>query len=240
MTKGELIFECSRALGLDDTAGTDELILMQRWASRGVVDVLVKTHCYLDIGTMALQAGVTDYRTDSNILAMDNVTIPDTTNSPYELQVVPMTEILPYLSASIASTATPTLIAVEGTLMRIAPVPSSVVTLTYIYVPKPTTMGADGTNASDSLDPSDATYGGIATEFHEAILYYMLWKGSEYDDKSAALKPSDYRTAYEGLCKDVRKFERRKSGRGMHAGRIGYPDRQGPSVRNDVYPRYAR
>lgn len=240
MTRGQLVFECSRAFGLDDTAGSDELILMQRWANRAVVDVLVKTHCFVDIGTMALQAGVTDYRTDSAILAMLNVTIPDSLQTPAELDVIAMDEILPYLSPSVAASATPTKVAIEGTLMRIAPVPASAVTLTYIFVPRPTSMGEDGTTTNDTLDPSNSTYGGIAAEYHDALIAYMSWQAAKYDDKGAPLKPQDYRTEYEGLCKDIRKQQRRKSGRGLHRARVGYPDRLGLPTRNDVYPNISR
>lgn len=240
MTKGDFIFEISRAFGLDDTTGTDELILMQKWLGRGVVDVLEKTHCYVDIGSMNLQAGVTDYRTDASVLAMLNVTIPDSMSSPRELEVVPMDMILPYLSPTIATSAVPTMVSIEGTFMRVAPVPTSVVTLTYIYVPRPTALGTDGTKGNDGLDTSDATYGGIPDEYDDAILAYMSWQAAMYDDKSAALKASDYRAAYEGLCKDARKQHRRKSGRGLHAGRVGYPDNQGLPSRNDVYPRFTR
>lgn len=236
MNKGDFIFETSRAFGLDDTAGSDELILMQKWLKRGIVDVLVKTRCYVDIGQMTLSAGVSDYRTDSTVLALLNVTIPDTLGTSVELDVLPMDEILPYLSDVIATSASPTKVAIEGTLMRIAPKPASAVTLTYIFVPRPTSMGTDGTKANDALDPSDATYGGIAEEYHDTILAYMAWQASMYDDKSTALRPSDYRQAYEGLCKDVRKQQRRKAGRGLHRGRVGYPDRGGYPTRNDVYP----
>jgi hypothetical protein len=182
MTRGQLVFECALALGLDyETVSGNELILMQRWHNRGVVDVLLKTHCYVDIGTMALQAGVTDYRIDSSILTVDNITLPDSSGAPYALDVVSMSDLIPYLDPSIAATVTPTKAAIEGTLLRVAPSPSSAITLTYIYVPKPTEIPADGTTGSDALDPSTAQYGGIPTEFHDAILTYMMWKGAEYD-----------------------------------------------------------
>jgi hypothetical protein len=240
MTKGEFIFETSRAIGLDDTAGSDELILMQRWLKRGVIDVLTRTHCYVDIGTTVLQAGVTDYRTDSSILAVENITAPDTTGNPVELDVVSMTEIMPWLSPSIAASATPTKVSIEGTLMRVAPVPSSAVTLTYIYVPFPGDMGTDGTKTLDALSPDAAAYGGIPVDFHEGVLYFMLWKAAEYDDKQAAMSPVQYRQGYESLLKDIRKQLRRKSGRGLHRGRVGYPDRRGPTSRNDTYPNLSR
>lgn len=236
MNKGDFIFETSRAFGLSDVTGSDELILMQKWLGRGVVDVLIKTHCFVDIGQQVLAQGVTDYRTDSSVLAMLNVTVPDSLQNPTELDVISMDAILPYLSPVIATTATPTKVAIEGTLMRIAPAPASAITLTYVYIPRPTSMGEDGTKGNDALDPSTSTYGGILPEYHDAVLAYMAWQASLYDDKMAPLGPKDYRMAYEGLCKDVRKQQRRKAGRGMHRGRVGYPDRVGYPTRNDTYP----
>jgi hypothetical protein len=183
---------------------------------------------------------VTNYRLDPSILVVDNITVPDTSGSPYELDIVNMVDLLPYLSPNVATTVTPSKAAIEGTLMRIGPAPSSVITLTYMFVPKPTEIAADGTTAQDALDPSNATYGGIPEEYHEALLAFMAWKAADYDDKTTALDVKGYRTAYEGLCKDIRKQHRRKSGRGLHAGRVGYPDRQGPTRRNDTYPDYTR
>lgn len=239
MNRGEFVFEISRAFGLDDTAGSDELILMQRWYNRAVEDVLIKTRCFVDIGTMNLQAGVTDYRIDSAVLVVDNITLPDNSGSVYGLEIVPMTETLPYLGANIAP-GVPVRAAIEGTLMRVVPAPSTAVVLTYVYVPRAALAAADGTTTADSVDPSSSSQGGIQTEYHEAILAFMAWKAADYDDKTTALRVQDYRKAYEGLCVDARRAQRRKSGRGMHAGRVGYPDRRGPSSRNDVYPSYTR
>lgn len=247
MTRGELVFECSRALGLETDAASDELTLMQRWVNRGIVDLLLKTHAYTDIGLMALSANVTDYRIDSSVLTVDNITLIDSTGAPYALDVVSMTDLLPYLNPNVASTATPTKAAIEGTLLRIAPVPVSALTLTYIYVPKPTEITADGTTGSDSVDPSNATYGGIPTEFHDAILMYMMWKGAEYDQQGGgffrghAFAPgSAFEATYEKRCAEIRRQLRRKRGRGLSKGSVGYPDRHGINRRNDVYPMLPR
>ena len=232
MTRGELIFECSRALGLDDTAGGDELTLMQRWANRGVVDVLLRTLCYTDIGDMTLTAVTTDYRIDASILAITNVHITSATDTSQvsPLEQVDMKTVDEYLDSNPAA-ADPTMFALQGTLMRVAPTPSGANTLRFFYVPKPLNM------TDDAHDPSNVTYGGVPEEYHEAILYYMLWKGSEYDDKQAALSPKDYRQAYQGLLADVRKQLRNKSGRGLNRARVGYPSRSRfPTMRNDIYP----
>src|SRR5262245_39973691 len=104
MTRGEIVFEVSRALGLDDSpVGTDnaadELILMQRWVNRGIKDVLIKTRCRLDEADMPLEAGVTSYRIDDDILAVDEISCPDASGMPYMLMEVPNQDITEILAA---------------------------------------------------------------------------------------------------------------------------------------------
>jgi hypothetical protein len=244
MTRGEMVSECALTMGLDTTAGGNELILMQRWFNRGIVDVLLKTHCYVDIGTMTLTSGDTDYRIDSNILAVDNITVPDLLGNAREVDVIDMVDLLPYLANIVVAQDAPWKAAVEGTLLRVAPAPTSAVVLTYYYVPKPSTIAAaDGTTADDAADPSTAAYGGIPTEYHDAVLAYMIWKAAQYDQQGGgffrghAFAPgSAYGSDYEELCAKYRKAHRRKAGRGLHAGRVGYPDRQHFPRRNDTYP----
>lgn len=242
MNRGQLVFECSRALGLDDTSGGDELILMQRWANRGVRDVLLRTYCYVDLGDMTLAAAVTDYRIDSSILAIRNMHITSATDTSQvsPLHIVDMQTVDEYLDSNPAA-ADPTMAAFYGTLLRVAPTPSAANVVRFYYTPKPTEMTADGTATADANDPSIAAYGGIPEEYHEGILYYMLWKGAEYDDKQSALSPKEYRQAYEGLLADMRKQLRKKSGRGLNQARVGYPARSRfGSSRNDVYPAVGR
>jgi hypothetical protein len=149
-------------------------------------------------------------------------------------------EIVPYLSSSIAASATPTRIAIEGNFARVAPIPSSAVVLTYVYVPDAPDVAADGTIANDNTDPSLAAAGGIPIGMHECLLAFMAWKAADYDDKTTAMNAKDYRTAYEGLCKDARKHHRRKAGRALSGARVGYPGTRGISTRNDVYPNFTR
>lgn len=239
MTRGELIFETSRGYGLDDTAGTDELLLQQRWAQRGVVDVLEKTHCFLDIGDMTLTANVSDYRIDSSILAMDNMHVTSG-GQVTEIEVIDMQDLDEYLASNPVG-GPAAYAAIEGTLMRLAPAPTAADVLRYYYVPKPSLM------TDDANDPSSATYGGIATEYHDAILYYMEWRAAEYNQQGGgfyrgkAYAPgSAQQGLYQGRCAEIRKAHRKKSGRGLHAGRIGYPTRGNIGHRNDQYPEYTR
>jgi len=249
MNRGEVVFEVSRSLGLDDTPVNpdnpgDELILMQRWVNRAITDVLVKTRCRLDEADMSLIAGTTDYRIDDDILAVDEISAPDASGQPYMLTEVPnqtITDILYQDAPQVPGT--PSYYYCKGDYLRVAPTPTDGIVLHYFYVPRPTEIPADGTTANDTADLSDGTYGGIPSEFHDVVVSYCLWQAAQYDDKGGgfyrghAFAPgSAYQALYQDRIKEIRRELRGKAGRGMHMARIGYPDRRGPGFRNDQYP----
>jgi len=248
VTRGEIIFEVSRSLGLDATPVSvdnpgDELILMQRWVNRGISDVLVKTRCFLDEANMVLDQDVSEYRIDSSILAVDEITVPDNDGRPITLMEVPNQTITEMLATGyVVAPAIPSHYYIKGTLMRVAPLPGDGITLRFSYVPRPAEIPADGTSAADDTDLADNTIG-VPEEFHDVIVSYCLWQGAQYDDKGGgfyrghAFAPgSAYQGLYNDRIKEIRKELRGKAGRGMHMARIGYPDRTGAGWRNDVYP----
>ena len=253
MTKGQVIFEVSRSLGLDDTpVGTDnaadELILMQRWTNNAIQDILGETRCYLDEADMTLDEGVSSYRIDQSILCVDEITAPDVNGMPYTLMEVPNQTITEMLATGyVVVPGTPSHYFCKGTYLRVAPLPSSDVVLHYYFVPYPPALAEDGTTADDDADLSDPAHGGIPSEFHNAIVAYVMWRGAQYDDKGGgfyrghAFAPgSAYQAIYQDMLKDIRKSLRGKGSRGMHPARIGYPDRGGPGFRNDQYPSWGR
>lgn len=232
MNRGRLIAHTAAKLGLSTRAGGEELTLMEEWAQKAVVDVLLRTHCYVEIGDMNLTAGVSEYRTDADILAVLNDRITSASDKRH-FQVVSLAEIIDYQNANDAYATSSTgasFVAFEGNLMVVYPAAASGDTVRYFYIPRPTNM------TSDADDPATAAFGGIPEEYHDAILYYMLWQGAEYDDKRAALTPGDYFKIYEGLCASYRKMHRRKAGRGLRPARVGYPGSWHLGRRNDVYP----
>jgi len=250
MTRGEVVFEVARSFGLSDDPVSednpaDELILMQRWVNASIIDILVKTRCFLDESDMTLAAGDTDYRIDEDILAVDMVRGPTgDPNIMRRLTSIPQDTLEDMLQASVSAPTYPAYYFNRGDMLRVAPAPQDTVTLRYFYVPKPTKIPADGTTGSDAFDLADATYGGIPEEYHDAAVMYCLWKAAQYDDKGGgfyrghAFAPgSAYQAIYEDRIKEIRKELRGKAGRGMHAGRVGYPDRSRfvPN-RNDIYP----
>jgi hypothetical protein len=238
MNRGDFIFSVSRELGLDDTVGVDERTLMDKWANDAVVDVLIETHFYIQIGDQALTAGTSEYRLDSNILAIDDGRGSTPAGiGPYEL--ISLREMIEYQSAQPVGSGMRKYIAIQGSLMVVAPTPDVNEVLRFFYVPRPTKM------TSDAHDPSNATYGGIPEEYHRAIEYYMIWRAAEYDDKGGgffrghAFAPgSVFKDYYEAELGKIRKHKRKLEGRTLRPARVGYPGTRRPTgfARNDIYP----
>jgi hypothetical protein len=226
MTRADLIRHCALELGLDKTNGSDEYLLMVDWANDGVVDVLMETRIHLDTGDQALSAGTDDYYQDASILAVDERTIEANT---FPIQLVSISDIFEARRGSASSDYVMKL-AFEGDLMMVWPTPSSSVVVHYVYVPKPSPM------TSDTHDPSVSTYGGIPSWAHPAILSYMLWRGSRYDEKKTPHTPSQYHDFYQLELQKIRKRLKRIAGRSALGMTAGYPGRPSAGRFNDIYP----
>ena len=50
----------------------------------------------------------------------------------------------------------------------------------------------------DTASPADPAFGGLAPEFHEAIVMYGLWKGGEYVQHEGSGQGEKWRIQYEG------------------------------------------
>lgn len=232
MTRGQLVNRASYKLGMTDDA--DGLSFLRDVANEGVVEVLLKTHAYMQIGEMTLTSGTSEYRLDANILAIDDGRGSTPSGiGPYEL--ITLAQMIDYQAASPVGSGTRKLIAIEGDLMIVAPTPGSSEVLRFYYIPRPTSM------TDDSHDPSVSTYGGIPSEYHRAIEYYMLWQGSEADQRvigggrSAIPAEVKRESDFDKECALVRKRLRRKAGRGIRGAVVGYPARY-RTGRNDIYP----
>lgn len=230
MNRGELIFRVGHKLGFDVDEGSDELRELQLWANDAVVETLLKTHAYIKIGQVQLQSGVAEYRLDPSILAIDDGK-GVTPAGVGHYQIISLAEMIDFQSTNIVNPTYRKYITIEGDMLIVSPTPGSGETLSFYYVPRPAPM------MDDLNDPSDPAFGGIASEYHRALEYYMLWQGAEDDDKDAALKPQDYFQLFTLECKLVRQRKWRKRGRGLLPARAGYPGSHRLPRRNDVYPR---
>lgn len=228
MTRGDLIRHIGLEFGLDRTSGSDEQLLMVDWANAAVIDVLLETHCHVELGDQALTIGTSDYRIDATIMAVDDRTIQANV-SP--LQVISIEEMYDLRRGLAVSYPEVTRLAGQGDLLMVWPAPTAATTISYVYVAKPTAMSADAN------DPSASTYGGIPEEHHPCLLAYMRWRAALYDERRVPHTPNDYRTFYDQELARVKKHVRRHLGRPLRGAREpGYPGSLSIPRRNDVYP----
>lgn len=202
----------SRKLSLDQTTGGEEETAVTEWLNEGVVEVLLETHCTVSKGTTALTSGTGDYELDTDILAVHKII--DSSNVP--LERVTEAEIDEFRRASASGSSSVQRYAVAGNMLMVWPTPNSAATLTVYFVPRPTPMST-GTH-----DPSDATYGGIPSEYHKGIELYALWQAADYDDDTSANQGDRYFGQYSAWVNKIRKNLKLKGGQrmpGLNTGR---------------------
>jgi hypothetical protein len=234
MNRGQLVARVARKMGLKTTAGSDDLAFLQDLANAAVVEVLLRTHAFVDIGEMTLISGTAEYRLDSNILAVDDGRGANPAGIG-NYKIVPLEEMIRRQSAGYVGPSARQVCAFDGDLLIVSPTPAdSATVIRFYYVPKPTVMSAD------SHDPSDITYGGIRTEYHRALEYYMLWQAAEDVEKTSPMRPTDYFEIFQGECKLVRDRRWAMQGRKLAPAQVGYPDSRREPLRNDVYPQQVR
>lgn len=229
MTRGELVSVVSAKAGLSKEADHEELSLMRAWANEGVVEVLLETSIFLQIGDMALTSGTAEYRLDPTVLAIVGGRGTTPSGSGH-YDVVTLDEMIARQASGAVSPTFRKMVAQEGDLLIVYPTPSTGESFRYYYVPRPSAM------TEDAHDPSDQTYGGIPTQHHKAIQYYMLWQASEYDEKRLPHTPKDYFDMFSAECGKVRKRKRKLRSRTLVRPRVGYPGIYRIGRRNDQYP----
>lgn len=176
---------------------TDDATFLGEIANEAVRDVLLQTGVKVVVRTVALTAGSSDYTLDDEVLLVKAAYLDG--ERPLQ-QVTP--DEMDWLRSTNPATDTDILrYALDGNdLFMVYPEPSAATTVYLRVVLKPTEM------SSDAHDPKDATYGGVPTEFHPAVLAYMLWKAGSGDDDQSSGQGERYREDYEREIKKVRRY----------------------------------
>ncbi len=217
----------SSSIGLDNTNGSAEQALMDSYTNQGVLDLLRKTRCFVDIDNMVLTANDGDYDISTNILELIEVDILPANGGLYPRPMkVGLAEILDRRKLQpLASGVPPQLFCMSGSnLMSFYPVPSGSDTATLYYIPRPTSMS----NTAD--DPSLTAFGGIPAEYHDAIEYYAMWRSADYDDSMDA---QNYLKLYQSRFREIRR-EVQRTGT-THVPRMQIHRRYGRGSRNLGY-----
>lgn len=206
MTFAQLKTMVSQKIGLDANDST-EMTLLGQWINQGVRDVLLRTRCKVIPATMALTAGESDYEIDATILALNEVTVTNS-SSVHEMERVTPADILAYRRGQQAAEDFPRYYALDGAnLLMVYPTPAAADELTLYYVPRPTEMTADAN------DPSAVTYGGIPLEYHHLIELYALIEAADYDDDISSQVGQKYQADYEREIMRVKRFIQARGGR---------------------------
>lgn len=197
----------SSKLGLDNASGSTEQILVDSWVNEGIVEILLRTHCKVEKGTMAVTSGTWDYQLDTGILAIRDIWGTDSAGAVTAVIRVSEQEILDLHRSTSSGSATLRYTVVGSNLILLWPTPTTAYTLNLLYVPRPTSM-----TAADH-DPSAETYGRIPKEFHKAIEYFALWQGAEYDENQGSQGGERFRALFEDyLATRIRPAMKRKGG----------------------------
>lgn len=208
-TFSQLKTRVTRKLKLDSTAGSDEQDMVGEHLNEAVNEVLLETHCHLSVSTATLTANEGDYELDTDILAIHKVIDSDAV----PLERVTEAEIDEYRRASSSASSVMRYAVAGSNMLMVWPEPASAVTLTFYYVPRPAPM------SSDSHDPSNATYGGIPSEFHKALEFYACWQAADFDDDSTSNQGDRYFGQYQAWLAKIRKAQKLKGGNRMPKAR---------------------
>lgn len=222
-TLADLRFLVSNVIGMDNSPGSTEQQLIDKWCNDAVTYILVRTNARVLVGTFNLTAGSKDYDIDPEMLRLLKIIMPDGTpcqeESPeriYERRATQSAGFSGYYCYAFDG----------SNLIMFYPTPGSNDQLTTYFVPRPDKM----TTGTD--DPSLAQWGGIPSEWHKLIELYALAEASNYDDDQSAAQGERYRQELELLLTQFKKVNSRKGGRVMSRFEITPPSLR-PGVSSD-------
>jgi len=232
MLRGDLITRVARKTSLDSTTGSEDYNLIAAMLNEAIVEILLRTHIYIQQVDVSLTPGVSDYRLDSSILAIENQrgTTPAGQGAP---EIISTAEMIARQSTNVQNAGWRRALSSEGNLLTVNPTPDTGESLRFWAVLQPLPMN------NDSNDPSDPTYGGIPTP-HRAIEYYALWQLAEDVEKVIPYGPKDYHDQFVSECSLMSKRKHHMGGRQLAPATIGYPTSRRVPLRNDVYPEQQR
>lgn len=221
----------SGAIGVDNTASSDEQALVDGWVNESVVQFLIRTKAHARLAALALTADQGDYEIDTDILAMRAAWIEPASGQDIPLRECSPDEIVNYRRfQGVTGDPSARLFALQGSnvLMLYPPPGSSSDVLHIYYVPRPAAMAA----SADT--PSATANGGVPEEFHPILENYVKWKAAEYANNGPSQLGQLWKAEWEAGVVQARVANARKGGLTTQRVRIGAPARwpSSPGVDN--------
>jgi len=214
----------SGAIGLSNTAGGTEQLLIDGWLEEAVEQFLIDTKCSIDTASMSLTAGIGDYALPASALAIQHLWIVAADGTITILDPTSTQDILERRRFG-ATGYGPQVYAVEGyDFLRIQPVAqSSSDVLHFDYVPAPGAW----------VSPTTLTPPFVPSWGHPAIEEYAKWKAADWDDDTSSKIGERYQQGYQVEVKKARMRLTRMAGKWGPA-RIGKSSRRNIPARPGV------
>lgn len=225
-TLGTIRNVVSRKIGLNNTAGSSDQIMVDEWVNQAVEHILLRTHCRVLCSSMETTANIWKYELPAAILAIKDVWTTSTDQyGPLE-RWDPDT-LLTYRQSNPQGANSLRYAVMGSNLLLLYPTPTEAFEIDVFYVPKP------GTATSETDNFSTNSFG-IPTEFHKAIELFTLWQAADFVDDQSSQRGESYRAQFEDfLGRTVLPAINRKGG---NTGRVRTRRYPVISRRNDVYP----
>jgi hypothetical protein len=182
MNFAQMIDRVKYTMGMQEIQSHDEIAFVKAYLNEGLLDVIVRTRPYTRVITLTLTAQTAIHDMSTDILALVDVQDPNGN----------FLERMTREDITIAQRNGVPGFAYEEPLLWISPVPTADTQIKAYGIFRPSPMGGD------SDDPSNPTYGGLAPEFHPAIINYACWKAGEYTEHEQSQMGEKWRIAYEG------------------------------------------
>lgn len=181
MTFKEMQDRVRLTLGMNETVSNDERVLIKAWLNEGVIDVISRTRPYTRVINLTAQA-VPVHDMASSIIALVDVELPG-----YGfLRRYTRQDIVDAQASGAPG------FAYEEPLFWLSPIPTEPTLIRTYGIFRPVDM------TGDTDDLANPTFGGLAEEFHPAVLDYALWKAGEYVQHQDSGAGEKWRMAYEG------------------------------------------
>lgn len=159
------------------------------WANDACVDILLRTHCFIESTQMTMTPGVGDYELDPSIMALEDLFLVSG-GANFRVRRLSTTDLI-NLRLFQVNSAPIQMYALNGAnMLMVYPTPLNADVLNVYYVPYPTQM----TDPTD--DPSNTA--GIPVEYHYGLELYMMWRGADFVDDESSSSGETYRRYYLG------------------------------------------
>jgi len=182
MNFGVMIDRVKYTLGMQEITSHDEIVFVKQYLNEGLLDVIVRTRPYTRVITMTLTENTPIHDMSTDILALLDIEHPS----------YGFLERFTREDITVAQRGNNPGFAYEEPLLWISPIPGVATQVKAYGIFRPSPL------VQDTDDPANSNFGGLAPEFHPAIINYACWKAAEYTQHEQSAMGEKWRLAYEG------------------------------------------